>query len=515
MGNPSGMQATRRGDAVGRRVAILAAAGTLLVVTAWFVLLGLALAALGFRLEGVDGVGFLLVLVLGGVGGAVSVALVVFLVVEARVGRRLVPLLGAFRRAETGDVLGRLTPSGDDELGDLERAFNAVQDRIADLTASSLHSDLMVKWAQRELRLKEEILAQSRSLTEVNEQLVRRVRESSDLLEIAEAAAATLDMDEMLDRLGRTLVATLHVEEVIVLLATPESGELSIQHSVGVRDRAVAEALLPGAEDSIVRRALDSGEIEYVPDIEMQPSLAVLRGRRRTGGSLVAVPVRGRGQSNGVIVLLHREAGAFQPEDLGFLKLVAHYMTLAVSNAVLYRQTRDQAIHDPLTGLYNRRFFMESYTVEWTLARRVGSPLSVLMIDVDWFKQFNDRYGHQVGDEVLRVVARVLKAVVRDVDVVGRYGGEEFIVALPGAALDGAMEVGEKLRAAVEGTAFPLAASGGFAHLTVSVGVASGHAGTPEDLIRAADLALLQAKSAGRNRIVPMRPAALGAVHSD
>jgi diguanylate cyclase (GGDEF)-like protein len=281
------------------------------------------------------------------------------------------------------------------------------------------------------------------------------------------------------------------------MLADARTGELQVQHTVGVRDDEIARR--ERTRNPVVRAALERGGIEYVPD-----TAADERFRHETPGSFVAVPVRGR--IVGVITLLRDERDAFRPEEIDFLRLVAHYVALAVSNAVLFRTTREQALEDPLTGLANRRSFMESYEVEWNLASRLGSPFAVLMLDVDFFKRFNDTFGHPVGDEVLKTIAQTVRSLVRKVDIVGRYGGEEFVVALPGASLDAAMDVAEKVRSTIRQLRFPMA-NGDGAHLAVSIGVASSNGGGVDagELIRHADVALLAAKTLGRDRVEAYR----------
>ena len=161
---------------------------------------------------------------------------------------------------------------------------------------------------------------------------------------------------------------------------------------------------------------------------------------------------------------------------------------------------------DGLTGIANRRQFDETLLREWRRLCRQGRPLSMLLCDVDYFKQFNDAYGHQVGDECLKAVARTLQAVLRrPADLVSRYGGEEFAVILPDTDLTGAVQVAEAMRAAVEGLRITHRYSKGNDVVTISIGVASIMPGKGESdsamLLKRADDALYRAKQAGRNRL--------------
>jgi diguanylate cyclase (GGDEF)-like protein len=160
---------------------------------------------------------------------------------------------------------------------------------------------------------------------------------------------------------------------------------------------------------------------------------------------------------------------------------------------------------DGLTNIANRRRFDEYLQLEWRRAQRSGAPFSVALIDIDFFKSFNDTYGHEAGDEILKKVASALAATLnRPADLVARYGGEEFVVVLPGTDAAGAAGLAERLRATVAGLAVPHAKSAAAAQVTISVGVATivpPRDVAAETLVEAADQALYRAKREGRNRV--------------
>ena len=163
---------------------------------------------------------------------------------------------------------------------------------------------------------------------------------------------------------------------------------------------------------------------------------------------------------------------------------------------------RDQAARDPLTGIWNRNALFDVFRRELSRAEREGNQLAIVMLDIDHFKNLNDTHGHMAGDAVLREFTRRITASLRPYDAVGRYGGEEFLVVLPGCTVDAGMRHAERLRGLITGDSFDT--SEGRHTVTCSLGVASTSSSNPKDpdsLIRAADAALYRAKRNGRNRV--------------
>ncbi|GEM_PF-865377 len=208
-------------------------------------------------------------------------------------------------------------------------------------------------------------------------------------------------------------------------------------------------------------------------------------------------------------------AGSYNKTEAALISisvvLISVFLAFIVTNLVmnqkfkLNRQLEEQSTRDGLTGIPNRRYFNEHLDIEWRRAMRSSKPLSLIMVDIDNFKAYNDTYGHLNGDECLRKVAVCLhKGARRPADVVARFGGEEFVVLLPETTLDGAASLAENLRRRVEMLDIPHKQSSLHGKITISLGVASlipSPALSPDDLLEHADKALYRAKHLGRNRV--------------
>ncbi|MFZ0063253.1 MAG: diguanylate cyclase [Pyrinomonadaceae bacterium] len=210
-----------------------------------------------------------------------------------------------------------------------------------------------------------------------------------------------------------------------------------------------------------------------------------------------AVPLIFNGNSIGFLLVRSDDPRrVWADNELLLLDTVADQLTVSVNQARLFAEMEQQALTDALTGCYNRRSFDLQLERDLHLATRMRQPLSLVMIDLDYFKRINDRAGHNIGDIALRMLAEVLRTELRAVDTAVRLGGDEFAAILPQANIDGALIVAERLRARIEKDGVP-----GYGRITASLGVASFpyHASSRESLVTAADRALYNSKHGGRN----------------
>jgi diguanylate cyclase (GGDEF)-like protein len=435
---------------------------------------------------------------------AAAVSAVHFAVVRLLVERPLARVIAALKRAEHGDFLHRAPVETDDELGDLARSFNTALAAITDLQTGRIDDARSMATMQREIALKAELEAQHRLLDEANQRLEATVRELRLLFDLSRTLAATLDVGGLThavtDLVGRTLGY-----EAFALFLVDEQGDGLVATSVFGVDASLEGFRLPRGQGA-AGWAADHGEVLLVRDTRLDPRHPGQRFMRGQHGSVLAIPMMHQGACIGVLDFFRTRVDAFDAEEVRFLEAVASQAAVAIANARLHQAAVALSLTDPLTGLHNRRSLFQRLEMELERSRRFAYPFSVAVIDVDRFRELNETHGHLAGDGVLRSVAQLLRGAMRKVDTVARWGGEEFVLVLPGADGAAAFEVGEKLRQAVRGERFSAPDAIGQV-VTISVGLASypGDADELGPLVDCADAALFAAKKRGRDAVVPYR----------
>ncbi len=402
-------------------------------------------------------------------------------------------LTSAMRRAEEGDLLVRAEVRGEDELARLSAAFNAMLARLTSMKAEEIdtHRDLAVtKW---KLSLKEE--------------LEERIQELALLFDVARSLNSTIELSELLARITQLIPERLHIPDFSIMLVNAD-GQLEVKSTWPPAPEL--EGMTFDVGEGACGRAAETQRVVYLPDVTDASSIFAQRGLKpgQVHGALLCVPMVHLDSVLGVLNFRRPEVASFSPEELELLTAVADQAATAVKNAMLHTDAVKLTLTDPLTGVPNRRHLFARLELEVARSQRFGHPLSILMVDIDHFKKLNDAAGHRTGDEALRKVSEVLRARVRKVDTLGRYGGEEFMLVLTQVSKEAAYEVAEKLRRAVLDCQQLAVASQPGGHVTVSIGVATFplDASTQDALVDCADSALYASKRGGRNRVTAYEP---------
>ena len=316
---------------------------------------------------------------------------------------------------------------------------------------------------------------------------------------VSQTVSSSLELEQIFQTVLETLQNTFGYNFVSIYLLDGEVLRLGAQIGYAP-DQVYTEIPIT---NGVAGRAVKSRQVQFIPDIAREPGF--LRASHEVE-SEICVPLLKEGTALGVLNIESERGHPLTETDITLLTSFAGQVAVAVENARLHGQVKSLALTDGLTGLANRRAF--DYALESEVARvaRYGPPLSLIIIDIDSFKLYNDTWGHPAGDARLRAIADLLRANVRNPDIAARYGGEEFALLLPFTDKAGAMLLAERLRYAAEANSpRGFTANGSTSGHTLSIGVAS----FPEDgttsaqLLFAADNAELMAKRLGKNRVEP------------
>ncbi|HKD14283.1 MAG TPA: diguanylate cyclase [Candidatus Angelobacter sp.] len=322
----------------------------------------------------------------------------------------------------------------------------------------------------------------------------RRAEQLEAINAVAQQTTAVLDLDELLTVVCRVLLEWFRIDHVAVLLCEGEN--LRVRAYEGRLTPKVPLGVLLPPGTGLVSRALSQNQSIIENDVVGVEGY--FSGFVETQSEM-CVPLILFGEKLGILALDSASKNSFDVEDVQPLESVADICAAAIQNANYFARMRQLAYIDGLTGIHNRRYFEMRIVEELERASRFQGRMSVIMVDIDHFKRLNDEFGHLLGDEVLRVVAGLLKQQLRKVDMVCRYGGEEFAVVVPETTGENVVTVAEKLRRQVETHPFP----GVPRPVTISCGVAEYpvHGSTRDEVVAAADSALYMAKQGGRNRV--------------
>jgi diguanylate cyclase (GGDEF)-like protein len=403
-----------------------------------------------------------------GVGVALFLAATLFFL--TRVVTRLISepvrlLIQASERVSRGDFQPPLPPAADNEFGRLSESFSRMT------AALRLDREEMAV-----LNRFFEVVSQCASQTEIHDHVLHSLEERFRPHQII---------------IFELNAAAKYLEAVATLVPLPDG-----------------RRAWPMIDEPHDCKAVRLGRRFVVNDVSREPLCPADFTAPKTGSYYCSPLIAG-----GIIigaVRMEGEEGAWTPEREALAESYLSGAASALSNLRLLERMKKQANVDELTALYNRRFLEDYAHKQFAMAARKGKPVGVIMMDLDRFKEFNDVYGHEVGDRILREFSKTMTGAMRETNLAARYGGEEFVVLLPDTDLASCQLVAERIRKAVEKMVVPSGTEKPLPKITVSLGIAvyPEHGKTFEELIHSSDKALYDSKRAGRNRVsVYMAPA--------
>jgi diguanylate cyclase (GGDEF)-like protein len=415
-------------------------------------------------------------------------------------------LLKATQEISDGNLGYRIESKMTGEFQQLADAFNQMIGRVDTLYLEKADQDKNLALANEQLHFNGLLEEKNQEIERTNQELRIHLREISMLLQLNQVMNSTLEVNVMFDRTLNLLRDFLGSSNLILFLYQPETDELTARKAFG--DEMIKHTRSSfKLNEGITGVAAHRKELLYIPDIGKEERYLHYKSTSRDQGSLVSAPIVAKDRLLGVLNLHKPENEAFNETDLQLIRATTNQLAIAIENSQLYEKTRTLSNTDELTNIPNRRYFQSILRREFAHSQRYNSPFSIIMVDIDHFKQYNDTYGHLQGDLALTRVANILLQNTRGIDLVSRFGGEEFIVLLSNTNKESASVVAEKLRGAVASETFhpTVKSDENFAEkISISLGIAE----YPSDsnglyaLVEKADRALYAAKAAGRNCVV-------------
>lgn len=417
-------------------------------------------------------------------------------------------LTHAISLAQAGNLKVKTPVRSVDEIGELAGQFNQMLDKIGELDARKIRTERELIHAQEELKYKKVLEEKSFIIERTNQQLEKTVKELSVLYEVSQMISSTLEPDELYN-IMLDVVNTLGFNEFALLVFDDEKQKLSVKTAYGFADNDKVKSLVFELGEGLSGIAAQKRQPLYIKDTSKEETYLHYKGEKQEEGSFFSIPLISHDRLMGVMNFTRPGIDSFSTNEIRLLNSLANQIAIAMENTRLYAKTKELSVTDELTHIYNRRHFQNMLEMEWRRAKRFNRFISLLMIDVDHFKNYNDTYGHLEGDQVLKTIAQILADHVREVDTVARYGGEEFSIILTHTDAQDALQVAYKLCQRVAEHPFRDESKNIDTPVTVSIGVATypDDAVNMEDLINHADIALYKAKHQGRNRVITYQEA--------
>ncbi len=376
-------------------------------------------------------------------------------------------LINGARHISGGDFEHRIQPMSSDEIGELTATFD-------------------------EMRV---------NLRTTKADLDYRILQLSTLYEVGKAISSELDFRKLQNMILEIVVKVVKAEKGSLMLIDDAEKNLTIGVAVGLSEEITRDTRLEIGE-SVAGWVVKNRQPLFAGNVETDATFQSIKKKNIRTGTMMCAPLTAKDKILGTLNISRSEPDSFSEKDFELFINLANQAAIAIDNARLYRY----AVTDEMTRLYNHRYFQQRLDEEIQRADRYENHVSLIILDVDHFKKFNDTFGHPEGDRVLKTVARLIEKNVREIDIPARYGGEEFVVICPEKNGEGSLIPAERIRAAIADFDFRI--NGERVTLTVSLGVSCypDAAKSKADLIQKADFALYYSKQHGRNQATLYNP---------
>lgn len=357
---------------------------------------------------------------------------------------------------------------------------------------------LQLENAQEEIKNQYDKLKGTNSkLEETNKMLSESIAEFFTLQQIGQAIGSILDIKELLKHLNDIILGVMGVNFSTIILFDEKSKRLKV-YTTNISTVDDMATLVDNINCNVLFNALNHGQ--HIIENYVDPKTYKFTIGREIN-SLICIPLNTKSRKFGLVLVEHKLSNAFDDENVRLLNIIAQQVGIAMENAELYQKMQELASMDGLTGVYNRQYFQTRLDMELKSAQKENYPLSLAIYDIDFFKRFNDTFGHLFGDKVLKEIVDAVSSSLRKNDIIARFGGEEFIILFPRTSLSEAYDKVESLRKMI--SQHMIKDNLVTASVTVSFGISCFNecALSEGELLRTADDALYEAKAAGRNCI--------------
>ncbi|EMS73456.1 sensor domain-containing diguanylate cyclase [Ruminiclostridium cellobioparum] len=350
------------------------------------------------------------------------------------------------------------------------------------------------------------LMETNHKLEDTNRRLTSSIAEFYTLQQISEAIGSILDINDLLNFVNDVIIGVMGVNYSTIVLLDHRKNRLKVQFT-NIRNKEDLAVLNDNINCKLLLDILENGK-PVMENSVIPEKFDFIRTRKI--GSFICLPFSSKSRKFGLTLIEHKNINTFDEDNLRLLTTIGKQVSMAIENAELYANLQDLATIDGLTGVHNRVYFHQKFEEEFNAARTLGYDLTLVILDIDKFKKFNDTYGHLFGDVVLKSVAQTVKNNLRSTDTIARFGGEEFVILLPRTSIEEGIEKVEDLRLKIENNIIKDNL------IAVSVTASFGISCFPDisvnqvELIRDADNALYKAKECGRNCFKVAAPAYKG-----